>query len=179
MRVIAGKYRHLSIEQPISDKTRPTQDRVKEALGSILSTRIEGSKILDLFAGSGGIGIELLSRGAKEAVFVDADKVAIKTITSNLKKLQVSENYQIHHNDFQSYLSLAKERNEVFDIVYLDPPYRYECYQEIADYLLTNHLLSKDGILIFEGDHPFLQNENFTKFKTYKYGKKYLTVYWR
>ena len=120
MRVITGTARGRKLEQLIGDDVRPTTDRVKEAVFSIIQFNIEGRRFLDLFAGSGQMGIEALSRGAKEAVFVDNRKESVEIIKRNLKSTKLDENAKVIPMDSNSYLNVNSEK---FDFVFIDPPY--------------------------------------------------------
>ena len=120
--IIAGKYRGRKIAVPTSDKTRPTSSRLRETVFNILQARIEGAHFLDLFAGSGAMGIEALSRGAASATFIERDKVACQTIESNLKSLKCEEEHLLIRGDGFTALRLIQPLYP-FDIVYIDPPY--------------------------------------------------------
>jgi 16S rRNA (guanine(966)-N(2))-methyltransferase RsmD len=123
MRVIAGTYGGRSLKAPPGFVTRPTSDRVREALFSILGARVEGARVLDLFAGSGALGIEALSRGAESAVFVDDAPAAIKAIRANLDALRAGA--EIRRSDALRYLGAAPAGGAQYDLVFLDPPYRH------------------------------------------------------
>ena len=120
MRVISGTAKGVSLKTPDGLSTRPTADRVKEALFSIIQFEIPGAKVLDLFGGSGQLGIEALSRGCKSAVFVDHSPVACKLIEENLKRTKLQEQGRVVRSDYLSYLKNCKEK---YDIIVLDPPY--------------------------------------------------------
>jgi 16S rRNA (guanine966-N2)-methyltransferase len=122
MRVIAGMHGGRTLKAPPGAATRPTSDRVREALFSILGARVQGARVLDLFAGSGALGIEALSRGAESAVFVDDAAAAIKAIRSNLEALDLSA--EIRRNDALRHLGAASAAAAQYDLVFLDPPYR-------------------------------------------------------
>src|SRR3954468_4220736 len=122
MRVIAGTYGGRTLKAPPGDATRPTSERVREALFSILGTRIQDARVLDLFAGSGALGIEALSRGARSATFVDNGTQAIKAIKANLSALEVDA--EIRQSDALRFLAHASELGAQYDLVFLDPPYR-------------------------------------------------------
>ena len=122
MRVIAGTYGGRTLKAPPGANTRPTPDRVREALFSILGSRTEGARVLDLFAGSGALGLEALSRGAESATFVDDDRAAIAAIKSNLTALAADA--EVRQADALRFLSAASARGAQYDLVFLDPPYR-------------------------------------------------------
>jgi 16S rRNA (guanine966-N2)-methyltransferase len=122
MRVIAGTYGGRTLKAPRGASTRPTSDRVREALFSILGARTQGAKVLDLFAGSGALGLEALSRGAETVTFVDDDRVAIQAIKANLQALQA--NAQVRQTDALRFLGAASAGGAQYDLIFLDPPYR-------------------------------------------------------
>jgi 16S rRNA (guanine966-N2)-methyltransferase len=122
MRVIAGRWGGRRLQAPPGDATRPTSDRVREALFSVLAPRIEGARVLDLFAGSGALGVEALSRGAAEATFVDSAPGAIRTIRANLAAL--GGEAEIRRTDARRFLGAASRAARQYDLVFLDPPYR-------------------------------------------------------
>jgi 16S rRNA (guanine966-N2)-methyltransferase len=122
MRVIAGRYRGRRLQAPPGDATRPTSDRVREALFSVLAGRVEGARVLDLFAGSGALGIEALSRGAAEATFVDTAPAAIRAVRANLEALDAAA--EVRRADARRFLGSASAAARQYDLVFLDPPYR-------------------------------------------------------
>ncbi len=122
MRVVAGAYRGRRLVAPPGDATRPTSDRVREALFSVLGVSVDGARVLDLFAGSGALGIESLSRGAAEAVFVDRAPEAIKAIRANLGALGIEA--EVRRCEARAAVRAAFARGEAYDLVFLDPPYR-------------------------------------------------------
>jgi 16S rRNA (guanine(966)-N(2))-methyltransferase RsmD len=123
MRVIAGEWRGRPLKAPPGAATRPTSDRVREALFSILASRVPGARVLDLFAGSGALGIEALSRGAAHATFVDDAPAAIRAIEANLKA--VGSAAPVRRTDALRFLAGARDRGALYDLVFLDPPYRH------------------------------------------------------
>ena len=120
MRVITGKARGVTLKTPEGMRTRPTTDRVKEALFSIIQFELPGAKVLDLFGGTGQLGIEALSRGAKSAVFVDEREDACRLIKENLRRTKLEQDAQVVRSDYLAYLSRCREK---FNIILLDPPY--------------------------------------------------------
>ena len=122
MRVIAGDYRGRRLQAPAGTATRPTSDRVREALFSVLGDRVHGARVLDLFAGSGALGIEALSRGAAEATFVDDAPGAIRAVKANLDMLGAEA--EVRRADVRRFLGSARAAARQYDLVFLDPPYR-------------------------------------------------------
>ena len=122
MRVIAGRYRGRRLQAPPGDATRPTSDRVREALFSVLGARVQGARVLDLFAGSGALGIEALSRGAAEATFVDSAPAAIRAVRANLAAIGAEA--EVRRADARRFLGTASAAGREYDLVFLDPPYR-------------------------------------------------------
>ena len=122
MRVVAGLYRGRRLVAPPGDATRPTSDRVRESLFSVLGPSVEGARVLDLFAGSGALGIEALSRGAAAAVFVDRAPAAIKAVRANLHALGIEAD--VRRLEARLALRAASARSEAYDLIFLDPPYR-------------------------------------------------------
>ena len=149
MRVISGSARGLKLLSLDGLDTRPTLDRVKEALFSMLTPYIYSSNVLDLFAGSGALGIEALSRGAERAVFVDALPAAMDIVKQNASKAAVSERSAFYTKTADEYLKKCDER---FDIIFLDPPYRGEFYEKCLSSLYENGLLNSECIIVIEWD---------------------------
>ena len=169
MRVISGSARGLKLSTIDSLDTRPTLDRVKEAIFSILLPYIPSSHCLDLFAGSGALGIEALSRGAESAVFVDANQKCISVIEQNVKKARLEDKSSILNQDFASYL---KGCHRHFDIIFLDPPYKMDRLDEILTLISHNSVLAKDGIILLETDEGAEVNHSaFNVIKQKKYGR--------
>ncbi len=177
MRVIAGKAKGIQLNTPQGMLTRPTTDRVKEALFSIIQFELPGAKVLDLFGGTGQLGIEALSRGASKAVFVDARREACQLIGANLKKTHLESEASVVQSDYLEYLNRCKE---TFQIILLDPPYA-EVFLENAIKRITEiDILQSGGIIVAErplGKELPWEFEGYTRSKDYKYGKIILTLY--
>ncbi len=163
MRIIGGKYKGKRIKSlPKREDTkllRPTTDRVKESVFSILNNYLEGVKFLDLFAGTGNVGIEALSRGAEKVVFVENDRKFCKLIKENLRNLQVEKNrYEVICDDYVNALKKLARKGEKFDFIYADPPYEKGFYTRIVNMVKNLNLLDRDGLLILEEpkNAPFL-----------------------
>lgn len=149
MRVIAGKARSLTLVTPNSDKTRPTTDRIKETLFNMLQFELADTNFLDLFAGSGAIGIEAISRGASRCTFVENDKEAAGCITQNLNHTKFADQATLLKQDTFVALQML-EYKECFDIVFMDPPYDCELEKRVLEYLTMSSLVTSDSLIVFE-----------------------------
>lgn len=150
MRVIAGSARRRNLVCPTGKHTRPTTDRIKETLFNILQQDIPGCHILDLFSGSGGIGVEALSRGAREAVFVDNDREAVSCIKTNIKNTGFSDCSRVMAMDVMQALRRLEQTGECFDIIFLDPPYERGLEEQIIPFLAGSDLVRQDTRIILE-----------------------------
>ncbi|HKL11784.1 MAG TPA: 16S rRNA (guanine(966)-N(2))-methyltransferase RsmD [Clostridia bacterium] len=180
MRIISGKYRGTHLSGPEGNDTRPTSDRVKEALFNILMWDIEESRFLDLFAGTGGIGIEALSRNAEEVVFVDFNSNALKILKSNLEKINLNSNFEIFNNDAFQAIDILSSRGKIFDIIFLDPPYEMKDTLELIETIFDREIIANYGKIIVEHDkrNEMLEKiRGFHKSKQKKYGNTMLTIY--
>ena len=177
MRVITGKARGVQLKTPDGMQTRPTADRVKEALFSIINFDIPGAEVLDLFGGTGQLGIEALSRGAKSAVFVDQSEQACKLIRENLKRTKLESQGKVVRGDYMDYLSRCREN---YDIILLDPPYAEVFLENALKRITEIDILRSGGIIVaerpLEKELPW-EFEGYTRSKDYKYGKILLTIY--
>ena len=175
MRVITGKARGVQLKTPDGMLTRPTADRVKEALFSIINFDIPGANVLDLFGGTGQLGIEAMSRGAERCVFVDAREDACKLIKENLKRTKLEGT--VIRSDFMDYLNRCKEQ---FTIIFLDPPYAEEYLEKAIKRIAEIDILQTDGIIVAErpvGKELTRDFDGYQRSKDYKYGKTLLTIY--
>lgn len=175
MRIITGSMRGKKLRALDGRDVRPTADRVKEALFNILQFRVEGRSFLDLFAGSGQIGLEALSRGAASAVFVDSNRRSLSIIEENVDATKMRDRAKIMPTDFASYLSHTADS---FDVAFLDPPFGEKLLEKALS--LTADVMNLGGIIICE--HPADEDVpedagEFVKRKSYKYGKIMLTSY--
>jgi len=177
MRVITGKARGVALKTPEGLETRPTTDRVKEALFSIIQFEIPGMAVLDLFGGTGQLGIEALSRGAKSAGFVDAGDAACRLIKENLRRTKLEKQAKVVRADYLQFLKTTREK---FNIILLDPPYA-EVFLENALICITEiDILQTGGIIVCErpvGKELPWDFSGFTRSKDYKYGKTLITIY--
>lgn len=177
MRVIAGDFKGRKLETPVDNSVRPTSDKVKEAMFSILMNDIWGSKVCDLFAGTGGLGIEALSRGASKCYFADQSKASIRLLTENVKKCEAMDKSVIIPGDFTRALERLREPVDIF---LLDPPYGLGMEFKAMEIIKRNNLLAEDGVIVVEHDARDIMEEQvsgFTKFKEKKYGKVVLSFY--
>ncbi len=179
VRVISGSARGLKLNTPGDDRVRPTTDRVKESMFNIVQDWVYDSQVLDLFAGSGALGIEALSRGASQAVFCDNSLDSIKIIKSNIEKARVVDRSQIVRGDFKRCLRDMEAKNQSFDMIFVDPPYYEGLFEEVLDTIRSCKILKKDGIVIVEHDakRPIGQVEGLEVYKEKKYGITMLTFY--
>ena len=159
MRIIGGKMRGTKLYTLDGyEVTRPTLDRVKESLFNIISVKVIDSIVLDLFSGSGAVGIETISRGAQKAILCDESRKAIEIIKKNVEKTKCFDDVEIINKKHLKALRDFINEGMKFDIVYLDPPYRTDLAEESTEYIIENDLLNDDGIIIIETD-----NENKIK----------------
>ena len=179
MRVITGSARGRRLKELEGMETRPTTDRVKEGMFSALQFEIEGRKVLDLFAGTGQLGIECLSRGAASAVFVDRRADAVKLIKENLKVTELQDRARVVSGDSMEFL---KSLRETFDIILLDPPYAAGLLEPAIAHIARFDILAPHGIIVAE--HPAEKtlpalSAPYRVHRTYRYGKIGLTLYRR
>lgn len=194
MRIIAGNLKAKRIEGPKTEKTRPTLDRVKEALFSILTSKVYDSYVLDLFSGTGNLAIESLSRGAKFAWLNDHQNVCISTILNNIKLTNLENCVKITKKDYTKCLNQIVNEDYTFDIIFLDPPYDSSLGIDTLNFISNskNKVLKKDGIIVYETDKAFLKKiqmknsnildefENLECFDTRQYGTVVIKLYkWR
>jgi len=176
MRVISGSARGTVLHSIEDISTRPTLDRVKESLFNIIQNNIEDTTVLDLFAGSGAIGIEFLSRRAKQVYFCDKSSKAVAMIEKNLEKTKLKEKAIVYNKDYIDCINTVK--NIKFDIIFLDPPYKEEFALDAIEKISNLQLLKDDGIIIIETDEPERDinrinnmNINYKIYDLRKYGR--------
>lgn len=183
MRVIAGKYRSRRLLAPAGIETRPTSDRLRETLFNVLSPAVADSVWLDLFAGSGAIGIEALSRGAGMVYFVESSKRAAGAIRSNISALEIGAGFEILERDVTAALRLLDAQSVACDFCFLDPPYRrQDAYQQVLEFLSKSRLLKAGGRVIAEHDKHFDPGETFgqlTRRRKLRQGDAVLSFYGR
>ncbi len=174
MRVISGKYRGLNLAEFRGSDIRPTADRVKESLFNILSYKIMGATVLDLFCGSGSLGIECLSRGAKFVHFNDISPASIAVLNKNLYRLR-GEKYAVTTGDW---LPCVRGLKQKFDLAFIDPPYADDCGIRAIEELASRKLVYSGGMIVYERDRAFagtIAGLDVTDER--KYGKTYLTFF--
>lgn len=177
MRIITGKARGVKLDTLEGLATRPTTEKVKEAIFSMIQFDIEGRKVLDLFAGSGQMALEALSRGAKRAVLVDASKEAAEIIRKNALKTKLFPDVKVIVNDYKTAIKQLSGI-ERFDIVFCDAPYAAKLTGDALDRLYRSDLLSDGAIVICESDDDkTYENDGLILSKQNKYGKTYISVY--
>ena len=177
MRVIAGTARSVPLLSRDGLDTRPTTDRVKEAIFNIIQFDIEGRQLLDLFGGSGQMAIEALSRGAAGAVIVDQSKDSISIIRQNLQKTKLTEKAEVVCADYMEYLNRCKKR---FDLIFLDPPYREKFLENALNRISEIDILKSGGIIICERPAEKALPDAYAAFRRvrdYRYGRTGVTVY--
>lgn len=172
MRVIAGSAKGHNLKTLEGTDVRPTLDRVKESVFSILYPYLDNAKVLDLFAGSGSLGIEALSRGAKLCHFVDKSIKSIECVKFNLSHTKLTEKSIVHIKNAEDFLKSSQEK---FDIIFLDPPYSKGIETEIFPYLCDK--LEENGVILLETEIESPEYEGFYSVRRAKYGRVYITVY--
>lgn len=174
MKIISGKYKGRNIEGFTIDGTRPTMDRVKESLFATIQNYLDDSKVLDLFSGSGNLGIEALSQGAKSITLVDSNYKAIKVINNNLKNIGVTD-AKVLNMDYKKALESLDDK---FDIIFLDPPYKTNYIEESIKLISKYNILSDKGIIVCESDdlNKIIYDDNYNVIKDKKYGDKYIVI---
>ena len=163
MRVISGTARGTKLNSIDELTTRPTLDRVKESLFNIINSKIDDSIVLDLFSGSGAIGIEFLSRGCRTAYLCDNSNKAINMIRQNLEKTRLQENAEVVNKDYKRCLQDLANKNIKFDIIFIDPPYKDNIAVDSVQMILSLELLKKDGIIVIETDEKDREIDNLKK----------------
>ena len=173
MRIITGKRRGLRLDAPAGEATRPTADRVKEALFSMLSSKVDGADVLDLFAGSGALGLECLSRGARACDFVENSPEAAAVVRRNMEKARFRDEGTLHPKDFRQFLMST---GKSYDLIFLDPPYRSGYYGEALRLICERKLLRPDGWIVLEWDGQKPETEPFDEVKERQYGRVHISI---
>ena len=178
MKVISGSLKGRNIEGYNLEGTRPTMDRVKESLFGMIQNNIKDSIALDLFAGSGQLGIEAISNGASKCYFVDHNHEVIKVLNKNMASLNIKDKSSVILSDWKKFLN--KSANVLkFDLIFVDPPYDYPVYEKIMDKVSNLNLLSENGLIILEHANLKLKERygNLVLYKSKKYGNKSVNIY--
>lgn len=180
MRIVSGKFGGIRLTPVKSDKTRPTIDKVKESLFSMVGPYFEDGWFLDLFAGSGAVGIEAVSRGMAHAVLVDRQFQAIKAIKENIEKIHAEDQFDVIKGSAERVLAELAEKGDQFNVVYLDPPYRLQKIVATLDKLVSFKLLVDQALVICETDNHTELPANPPHFRVVNrknYGLTNLTIY--
>ncbi len=179
MRVISGKFKGRTLKGDRIKGTRPTMDKIKESLFAILQSKVETAICLDLFAGSGSLGIEAISNGASFCYLVDKNKESYEAVKENIKVLKIEEQTKVMLMDYEKALSYFKDNNIKFDLIFLDPPYQNDILNSVLAYINDNHLLLPNGQVICEFMDDGLKEEygNLKMIKIKKYGDKTIKIY--
>lgn len=181
MRIITGTARGCKLETLDGEATRPTGERVKEAVFSMIQFDIEGRNVLDLFAGSGQLGLEALSRGAMRATFIDAAREAADIVIANAKKTRLFEKCRVSVSDYTPFLRGVKGK-EKYDIIFLDPPYTMNLLPDVLKKIKNADICSAGCIIVCESDKPDIFSDNrslgeyYEIIKANKYSKTYVTL---
>ncbi|MDD7183443.1 16S rRNA (guanine(966)-N(2))-methyltransferase RsmD [Peptostreptococcus porci] len=178
MRVISGSARGLKLIAPNNNEIRPTTDRVKESMFNMISEYIYDCEALDLFSGSGALGIECLSRGAKMVYFCDKSKDSIKITSDNIKKSKLEDKSVVIKDDYRAALKKMHLLKKKFDVIFVDPPYYKGLFDDVLRDIIEFELLDNDGIIVVEHDSEIelADLDCLSKYKEKKYGMVMLTV---
>ena len=177
MRIIAGELKGRKLETPADNRVRPTTDKVKEAIFSMISGYIPDATVIDMFAGTGSLGLEAISRGAAKAYFVDRDKTSLAMVRRNIQHVGAGDRSVVIWSDFNS---AAAKINDTADVIFLDPPYKAGYMQDCIALIDDNDLLVDDGIIVAEHGIDEVLPDNigsFVKIKTKKYSKVGVSLY--
>lgn len=180
MRVVSGICKGRPLKAVPGTGTRPTTDKVKESIFNMIGPYFEGGLVLDLFAGSGGLGIEALSRGMDKAIFVDRDFKANQTVKSNLELCKFTDRAEVYKNDSERALKALVKREMAFELIFLDPPYKKQKLVEILEEIHKYRLLSDMGYIVCEHGHDVTLPESvagFTVKRKEVYGVIAVTIY--
>ena len=176
MRIISGSARGTKLYTLDGMNTRPTLDRIKEPLFNILNFDLENAVVLDLFAGSGALGLEAISRGAKKAIFCEKNRNAIEIIEKNIEKTRFTNKSLLIKNDFEKGLTYINNQNIKVDIVFIDPPYKTDLAKKSVEKILDIDILNDNFIMVIETDEPErilndIEDMNITVYDKRKYGR--------
>lgn len=180
MRITAGEFKNRRIKSREGHDTRPTLERIKEAIYSIIGEKILDSKFLDLYSGTGNMALEALSRGAKKAIMIEQDTEALRIIIENINNIGIENRCRAYKNDVHRAIEILGRKNEKFNVIFLDPPYKENISTKTIKGIDINELLEKDGIIISE--HSIYEKMDdrigrFVKYDERNYNKKIITFY--
>jgi 16S rRNA (guanine966-N2)-methyltransferase len=182
LRVVSGVCKGRALKAVPGNTTRPTTDKVKEALFNMIGPYFEGGLGLDLFAGSGGLGLEALSRGLDRVIFVDRDAKAIQTIYENIEACKMEDKAEVYRNDAERAIKALIKREIRFDYIFLDPPYKKQQLLSLMQKISEHRLLNNEGYIVCEHSHDVELPDSvgeFTQYKHEKYGIIAITIYSR
>jgi 16S rRNA (guanine(966)-N(2))-methyltransferase RsmD len=182
MRIGSGTMRGRRLKAPRGDRTRPTGGRLKKSLFDVLGPRLSGSRVLDLYAGAGSLGLEALSRGALSAVLVDRNRKACEAIRANVFELALAGSVEVVQKEAESALSSLKRRGERFDVVFADPPYRSAAADEVIELLGDSDVVAPGGVVALEHHHKRELRERYgclARIRVLKAGESAVTLYQR
>lgn len=179
MKVISGSLKGRVIKGYRIEGTRPTMDRVKESVFASIQSYLEDSLVLDLFAGSGNLGIEAISNGASKCYFVDYNRECIKVIHENMKQFGIEKQGVVLEMDYYKALEYFRDHRILFDIIFVDPPYRSMVLEEVLDKVYEYGILSQDGLIVLEYQNETIEQipVGYQCLRHKKYGDKYVTIY--
>lgn len=181
MRIIGGRYRGFTLQSFPGENIRPTPAKIREAIFNIVGYRIIEAEFLDIFAGTGAIGIEAISRGAKNSTFIEIDNRAITIIKNNLKKICLNNHVDILQLDYLKAISYLKRNQRLFDIVFLDPPYKKDYFSKVLQEIDSTPIVKENGFIIVQ--HPTrleVKKEDFKNLffiKEKRYGISKITIF--
>lgn len=177
MRIIGGEFRSRVLAEFAGASVRPTSDRAREALFNILSLKVRGARVLDLFAGSGALGLESFSRGAEEVVFNDYSKDSLAVLKKNLQTLKIPLSDKVKAYNYD-YVTCLESQNKPFDIIFLDPPYQFDYGVVALEKIVERGLLVENGIVVYERDRAFeTEIVGLEKYDERKYGKAWFAFF--
>ncbi len=178
MRIIGGQFKGSVLAVFDGENVRPTSDRAREALFNILFLKTRGARVLDLFSGSGALGLESLSRGAGEVVFNDLSKDSVAILKKNLAKLKIDCKERGVTVMQKDYLACLNALSGAFDIIFIDPPYRFDYGVKALETIVSRKLLKDDGVVVYERDRAFEENVvGLEKYDERKYGKAVMSFF--
>ena len=180
MRIVSGKNKGLKLKGPYLKKVRPAMDKIKDSIFSLLlPLEMDGLRILDVFAGTGSVGLEAISRGGKSCHFVETNKLMAKNIYDNIKLVKCDQNCKVINKDFRIALKILDKKEEKFDIIFSDPPYNLGLVDEFLKLLINFNILNKNGIVVMEIDRnevPKYLDKKFEIVKQKEYGRTNIMI---